>query len=81
MVHYLLKDPYIFDKVDAKEPADERGIEKQLAEHITKYLLEMGNGFAFVAKQKHFKIGDSDFYADLILYNIRRHVCIAIELK
>ena len=35
--------------------------------HVTRYLLEMGSGFAFVARQKHFQIGDSDFYADLIL--------------
>lgn len=81
LAHYLLKDPYIFDMVNAKEPADERDIEKQLVEHITKYLLEMGNGFAFVAKQKHFQIGDSDFYADLILYNIKLHAYIVAELK
>lgn len=41
----------------------------------------MGNGFAFVAKQKHLKVGDSDFYADLILYNIKLHAYIVVELK
>ena len=46
-----MKDPYIFDMAGAKEAADERDIEQQLVGHITKYLLEMGNGFAFVAKQ------------------------------
>lgn len=81
LANYLLKDPYIFDMVDAKEQADERDIEKQLVEHVTKYLLEMGNGFAFVAKQKHFQVGDSDFYADLILYNIKLHAYIVAELK
>ena len=81
LANYLLKDPYIFDMAGAKEAADERDIEKQLVGHITKYLLEMGNGFAFVAKQKHFQVGNSDFYADLILYNIKLHAYIVVELK
>lgn len=66
LANYLLKDPYIFDVAGTKELADERDIEKLLIEHVARYLLEMGNGFAFVAEQKHFKVGDSDFYADLI---------------
>lgn len=52
-----------------------------MAEHIIKYLLEMGNGFAFVARQKHFQVGSSDSYADLILYNIKLHTYIVVELK
>ena len=81
LANYLLKDPYIFDMANAKEAANERDIEQQLVGHITKYLLEMGNGFAFVAKQKHFQVGNSDFYADLILYNIKLHAYIVVELK
>lgn len=81
MANYLLKDPYIFDLAGVKERADERDIEQQLVGHVTKYLLEMGNGFAFVARQKHFQIGDSDFYADLILYNIKLHAYVVVELK
>lgn len=80
LANYLLKDPYIFDVAGTKELADEKDIERQLVEHVTRYLLEMGNGFAFVAKQKHFKVGDSDFYADLILYNIKLHAYIVAEL-
>ena len=80
-VKSMLKDPYIFDVAGTKELADERDIEKQLVEHVTRYLLEMGNGFAFVAKQKHFQVGDSDFYADLILYSIKLHAYIVVELK
>ena len=67
LANYLLKDPYIFDLA--------------LVKHVTRYLLEMGNGFAFVARQKHFQIGDSDFYADLILYNIKLHAYVVVELK
>ena len=81
LANYLLKDPYIFDLAGAKEKADERDIEEQLVTHVTRYLLEMGNGFAFVARQKHFQIGNSDFFADLILYSIPLHAYIVVELK
>ena len=81
LANYLMKDPYIFDMMGQTEAINERDIERQLVQHITKYLLEMGSGFAFVAQQKHFEVGDSDFYADLILYNIQLHAYVVIELK
>ena len=81
LANYLMKDPYIFDMMGQTEAMNERDIERQLVQHITKYLLEMGSGFAFVAQQKHFEVGDSDFYADLILYNIQLHAYVVIELK
>ena len=81
LANYLMKDPYIFDMMEQTDEMAERDIERQLVSHITKYLLEMGSGFAFVAQQKHFEVGDSDFYADLILYNIQLHAYIVIELK
>jgi len=81
LANYLMKDPYIFDMMGLTDKMAERDIERQLVSHITKYLLEMGNGFAFVAQQKHFEVGDSDFYADLILYNIQLHAYVVIELK
>ena len=81
LANYLMKDPYIFDMMGLTDKMAERDVEQQLVSHITKYLLEMGNGFAFVAQQKHFEVGDSDFYADLILYNIQLHAYVVIELK
>ena len=81
LANYLMKDPYIFDMMGQTDKMAERDFEKQLVSHITKYLLEMGSGFAFVAQQKHFEVGDSDFYADLILYNIPLHAYVVIELK
>ena len=81
MANYLFKDPYIFDAMGIKERADELNIEEQLVAYVVNYLLEMGTGFAFVARQKHFQIGDKDFYADLILYNIKLHAYVVIELK
>ena len=81
LANYLMKDPYIFDMMGQTDKMAERDVERQLVSHITKYLLEMGSGFAFVAQQKHFEVGDSDFYADLILYNIQLHAYVVIELK
>ena len=81
LANYLMKDPYIFDMMGQTDKMAEQDIERQLVSHITKYLLEMGSGFAFVAQQKHFEVGDSDFYADLILYNIQLHAYVVIELK
>ena len=81
LANYLMKDPYIFDMMGQTEAMNERDIERQLVQHITKYLLEMGSGFAFVAQQKHFEVGDTDFYADLILYNIQLHAYVVVELK
>lgn len=81
LANYLMKDPYIFDLMGQTDKMAERDLEQQLVSHITKYLLEMGSGFAFVAQQKHFEVGDSDFYADLILYNIQLHAYVVIELK
>lgn len=79
--NYLLKDPFIFDFVQAKERADERNIEEQLTHHITKFLLELGQGFAFIGRQYHFQIGNQDFYADLLFYHTKLHAYIVVELK
>ena len=79
--NYMLKDPYIFDFVQAKEMADERNIEQQLTEHITKFLLELGQGFAFIGRQVHFQVGQTDFYIDLLFYHTRLHAYVVVELK
>ena len=81
LANYLMKDPYIFDLMGQTDKMAERDLEQQLVSHITKYLLEMGSGFAFVAQQKHFEVGEQDFYADLILYNIQLHAYVVVELK
>jgi predicted nuclease of restriction endonuclease-like (RecB) superfamily len=79
--NYLLKDPYIFDFVQATEKANERNIEEQLTQHITKFLLELGQGFAFIGRQVHFEIGGSDFYTDLLFYHTKLHAYVVVELK
>lgn len=79
--NYALKDPYIFDFVQAREKADERNIEEQLTNNVTKFLLELGQGFAFIGRQVHFEIGGNDFYADLLFYHTKLHCYIVVELK
>ncbi len=79
--NYLLKDPYIFDFVNAKEKADERNIEEQLTQHITQFLLELGQGFAFVGKQYPLRVGGKDYYADLLFYHTKLHCYVVVELK
>ena len=81
LANYLMKDLYIFDLMGQTEAMNERDIERQLVAHVTKYHLEMGNGLAFVAQQKHFQVGEQDFYTDLILYSILLHAYVVIELK
>ena len=79
--NYLLKDPYIFDFVQAKENADERNIEEQLANHIKNFLLELGQGFAFIGRQVRFEIGQKDYAVDLLFYHTRLHAYVVVELK
>jgi predicted nuclease of restriction endonuclease-like (RecB) superfamily len=79
--NYLLKDPYIFDFVHAKEQSDERNIEEQLTQHITKFLLELGQGFAFVGRQYQLRVGGKEYFADLLFYHTKLHCYVVVELK
>lgn len=77
----ILKDPYNFDFLTLSEQALERDIEEALVQHITKFLLELGSGFAFVGRQYHLEVGEQDFYIDLLFYHLTLRSYIAIELK
>lgn len=76
-----LKDPYLFDFLDVGEEAKERELETALVERITRFLLELGKGFAFVGRQYHLEVGGEDFYIDLLFYHLRLHCYVALELK
>lgn len=76
-----LKDPYCFDFLALKEPFDERELENGLLNHIQKFLLELGAGFAFVGRQYHLAVGDQDFYLDLLFYHLKLRCFVVIELK
>ena len=76
-----IKDPYIFDFLTIAEGAHERATEKELTRHITKFLLELGSGFSFVGNQVPIKVGDSDFFIDMLFYHLKLRSYVVIELK
>ena len=76
-----MKDPYIFDFIPFKEDMVERDIERALVQDVTKLLLELGTGFAFLGNQYHLNVGGDDFYIDLLFYNLNLRCYVVIELK
>lgn len=76
-----MKDPYIFDFVPFSEDMIERDIEQALVRDMTKLLLELGTGFAFLGNQYHISVGGDDFYIDLLFYNLNLRCYVVIELK
>lgn len=76
-----MKDPYIFDFIPFKEDMRERDIEHALVKDVTKLLLELGTGFAFLGNQYHLNVGGDDFYIDLLFYNLNLRCYVVIELK
>ena len=76
-----MKDPYIFDFIPFSEDMVERDIENALVKDITKLLLELGTGFAFLGNQYHLNVGGDDFYIDLLFYNLNLRCYVVIELK
>ncbi len=81
LARQALKDPYLFDFLTLAEPFHERELETGLIAHLEKFLLELGQGFAFVGRQYHVDVGDQDFYIDLLFYHLRLRCFIVIELK
>ncbi len=76
-----MKDPYIFDFIPFAEDMLERDIEQALVKDVTKLLLELGTGFAFLGNQYHLNVGGDDFYIDLLFYNLNLRCYVVIELK
>ena len=81
LVQQTLKDPYIFDFLTLTEPFQERELETELIRHLEKFLLELGQGFAFVGRQYRLDVGDEDFYIDLLFYHLRLRAFVVIDLK
>lgn len=81
LVQQALKDPYIFDFMTLAEPFHERELETNLVKHLEKFLIELGQGFAFVGRQYHVEVSDKDFYIDLLFYHLKLRSYIVIELK
>ncbi len=81
LVQQTLKDPYLFDFLTLESGFRERELETGLIAHLEKFLLEPGQGFAFVGRQYHFDIGEQDFYIDLLFYHLKLRCYVVIDLK
>jgi predicted nuclease of restriction endonuclease-like (RecB) superfamily len=81
MAMQVFKDPYLFDFLGTDAPRRETELEQGLVAHIQKFLLELGQGFAFVGRQVHLEIGKDDFYLDLLFYHLKLRRYVVIELK
>lgn len=77
----LFKDPYVFDFLGTADPRLEAELEQKLIDHIQKFLLELGQGFAFVGRQVHLELGNQDFYLDLLFYHLKLRCYVVVELK
>ena len=80
-IEELIKNPYLFDFIYLNKNIKEKDIEDQLVNNITKLLLELGNGFAFVGRQYHLEIENEDYYIDLLFYNSKLKCYTVVELK
>lgn len=81
LAQQTLKDPYIFDFLTLTEPFQERELETELVRHLEKFLLELGQGFAFVGRQYRLDVGDEDFYIGRLFYHLRLRAFVVIDLK
>lgn len=77
----LFKDPYKFDFFQLSEEAKERDLENALVDHISHFLVEMGRGFAYVGRQEHLEHEGYDYYVGLLLYHLKLHCYVVLELK
>lgn len=76
-----LKDPYLFDFLGLGNEAQERDIENGLVQHITRFLLELGAGFAFMGRQYRLEVAGDEFFIDLLFYHTRLKCYVVVELK
>jgi predicted nuclease of restriction endonuclease-like (RecB) superfamily len=81
LAEQTLKDPYNFDFVAMTSSMKERDLQNQLVTQISKFLLELGKGFAFVGKEYHLEIAGNDYYLDLLFYHIKLKCYVVVELK
>ena len=81
LAQQTIKDPYNFDFLTLAADAQERDLELGLLEHVQKFLLELGVGFAFVGRQVHLQVAGEDYYIDLLFYHLRLRCYVVIDLK
>jgi len=81
LANQIFKDPYLFDFLGTADPRRESEVEQALVNHIQKFLLELGSGFAFVGRQVHLEVGNTDSYIDLLFYHLKLRRYVVVELK
>ncbi|MVN79257.1 DUF1016 family protein [Hymenobacter sp. HMF4947] len=81
LAQQTLKDPYLFDFLALTDTVLERDLQRGLLEQITRFLLELGSGFAYMGQQVPLVVGDQDFYLDLLFYHVRLRAYVVVELK
>lgn len=81
LAQQMTKDPYQFDFLNLREKFDERDIEDELVNNVTRFLLELGKGFSYMGRQFRLEIGQQEFFPDLLFYNAHLHAYVVIELK
>lgn len=81
LARQTLKDPYLFDFLTLDTDAREREVEQGLMQHVERFLLELGTGFAFVGRQVHVEVAGHDFYLDMLFYHLRLRRFVVVELK
>ena len=81
LAEQALKDPYVFDFLTLNPEMKEREFEQRLMDHVQKFLLELGVGFAFVGRQVNLEVGNQDFHVDLLFYHLSLRCFVVIELK
>ena len=81
LAKYIFKDPYNFSFIGTVALQNELDIEKSLTRKITDFLLEMGRGFAYVGRQYHINVDGDDYYIDLLMYHLKLHCYVVVELK
>jgi predicted nuclease of restriction endonuclease-like (RecB) superfamily len=77
----ILKDPYILDFLGLRDHYLEKDLEDAILRELELFILELGAGFSFIARQKRIQIDSDDFYIDLLLYNRKLRRLVAIDLK
>ena len=77
----ITRDPYNFDFLAIREKYDEKELKDALMDNITKFLLELGNGFAFVGREVRLEIGETENFVDMLFYNIKLHCYVVVEVK
>lgn len=81
LAHEMLKNPYNFDFLELHDEALEKEIEKAAVTHISKFLLELGKGFAFIGNQIPISLNEDEYFIDMLFYHVKLHSYVVVEWK